>query len=125
MLSDKVMFATIPARDIERARRFYAETLGMTITRETPGGIEFESGGMPFLVFSTESPRGEHTQAAWSVDDIEAEVTDLRARGIVFEEYDFPGLKTVNGIATIEGLERAAWFRDSEGNVLSIGEPVA
>jgi hypothetical protein len=74
---------------------------------------------------------GTHTQMGWEVADIEATVTALRKRGVVFEEYDLPGLKTVNGIATIQGNypskgggERGAWFRDSEGNVLGLGQPV-
>jgi hypothetical protein len=67
----------------------------------------------------------------WEVEDIEGTVRELRARGVVFEEYDFPGLKTVEGIADIEGNypskgsgERGAWFRDSEGNMLGIGQPL-
>jgi len=75
---------------------------------------------------------GNHTQMAWEVADIESAVASLRARGVVFEEYDLPGLKTVNGIADIEGNypskgvgERAAWFKDSEGNLLGLGQPVA
>ena len=125
MLSDHPLFATIPATDIDRAKRFYAETLGMRISRETPGGIEFESGGVRFDVFPTQaSPGAGHTLAGWMVEDIEAEVAELRAKGIEFEEYDFPGLKTVDGIALIEGQERAAWFKDSEGNILALGEPL-
>src|SRR5205814_1591880 len=89
VLSDKPLFATIPAVDVERAKRFYAETLGMRVIRETPGGVEFQSGPTQFLVYPTGSPRGEHTLASWQVDNIEAEVADLRERGIVFEEYDF------------------------------------
>jgi hypothetical protein len=83
----------------------------------------FESAGRP---------SGSHTQMMWEVDDIEATVRDLRSRGVVVEEYDRPGLKTVDGIAEIEGQypskgsgERSAWFRDSEGNMLGIGEPVS
>ena len=125
MLSDRPLSPTIPATDIERAKRFYAETLGMRIVRETPGGVEFESGGLGFLVYPTQGPRAEHTLATWIVEDIDAEVAELRARGIVFEDYDFPGLRTVDGIALIEGQERAAWFKDSEGNVLALGEPIA
>ena len=74
---------------------------------------------------------GDHTQMGWEVEDIEATVRELRSRGVVFEEYDMPGLKTVDGIAEIEGNypskgtgERGAWFRDSEGNMLAIGQPV-
>ena len=124
MLSDRPLFATIPATDIDRAKRFYSDRLGMKVTRETPGGVEFESGSTRFLVFPTGSPRGEHTLASWLVDDIEREVAELRKKGIVFEEYHFPGLETVHGIAIIEGQERAAWFKDSEGNILALGEPL-
>jgi hypothetical protein len=75
---------------------------------------------------------GEHTQMAWQVDDIEAVVTELRKRGVVFEEYDLPGLKTINGIAEVSGNypssggmdERGAWFRDCEGNLLAVGQPM-
>jgi hypothetical protein len=74
---------------------------------------------------------GTHTQMGWEVADIEPVVETLRSRGVVFEEYDLPGLKTVNGIAEIEGnypskgrAERAAWFKDSEGNLIGIGQPL-
>jgi hypothetical protein len=85
-----------------------------------------------FALFeSTGAASGAHTQMGWEVDDIEATVRELRARGVVFEEYDFPGLRTVEGIADIEGNypskgsgERGAWFRDSEGNMLGLGQPI-
>ena len=74
---------------------------------------------------------GTHTQMSWEVDNIEATVRELRARGVEFEEYDLPGLKTIDGIAEVRGNypskgtgELAAWFRDSEGNLLGIGQPV-
>ncbi len=81
---------------------------------------------------SSGAPSGSHTQLAWEVDDIEATVEELRRRGVVFEDYDLPGLKTVNGIAQVAGNyptrggigEKAAWFRDSEGNLLGIGQPM-
>jgi len=91
VLSDRPLFATIPATDIDRAKRFYSDKLGMKVTRETPGGVEFESGSTRFLVFPTGSPRGEHTLASWLVDDIEREVAELRKKDIVFEEYHLPG----------------------------------
>jgi hypothetical protein len=77
-------------------------------------------------------PSGAHTQIAWDVDDLEATVKELRRRGVVFEEYDLPGLKTADGIAAITGNypskggvgEKAAWFRDSEGNLLGIGQAI-
>ena len=80
---------------------------------------------------SAGSASGTHTQMAWEVDDIEATVAGLRARGVVFEEYDAPGLETINGVADIKGNypskgvgEQGAWFRDSEGNLLGVGQPV-
>ncbi len=122
----------LPAQDLARARRFYAEKLGLDPVEERDGGLRYECGGVAFGLFtSAGSPSGAHTQMGWEVDDIDATVAELRARGVVFEEYDFPGLKTVDGIAEIEGNypskgvgERAVWFHDSEGNLLGIGQPV-
>jgi catechol 2,3-dioxygenase-like lactoylglutathione lyase family enzyme len=113
-----------PAQDLERARRFYAEKLGLDPTEEPPGGLRYECRRGAFSLFeSTGAPRGNHTQMAWEVDDIDATVAELRSRGVIFEEYVLPGLTTVNGIAKVDGNyasaggigERAAWFRDSEG----------
>lgn len=123
----------LPAQDLERARAFYAERLGLRPVEEREGGLRYRCGSTVFTVFTSAGrPSGDHTQIAWSVDDIDDAVAELRARGVVFEEYDFPGLTTVNGIADIEGTypseggtgERAAWFRDSEGNVHGIGQTV-
>ncbi|MEV5240052.1 VOC family protein [Streptomyces cinnamoneus] len=123
----------LPARDLERARRFYARQLGLEPVDERPGGLLYRCGGVEFVVFqSTGASPGTFTQMAWTVDDIEAVVTELGRRGVVFEEVDVPGFRTRNGIAEIEGNypskgargERGAWFRDSEGNLLGIGEPV-
>jgi catechol 2,3-dioxygenase-like lactoylglutathione lyase family enzyme len=122
----------LPARDLHRAEKFYADKLGLEPVERRPGGLRYECAGGEFGLFlSAGSASGAHTQMAWTVDDIEASVAELRARGVVFEEYDLPGLETVSGIADIEGNypskgrgERAAWFRDSEGNLLGIGQPV-
>lgn len=122
----------LPARDLDRARRFYAEVLGLEPVDERPGGLLYRCGGTDFVVFqSAGSSPGTFTQMAWEVDDIEAVVAELRRRGVTFEEVDLPGLRTRDGIAEIEGNypskgargERAAWFRDSEGNLMGIGEP--
>jgi predicted enzyme related to lactoylglutathione lyase len=121
----------LPAQDLARARRFYAQKLGLDPSDERPGGLRYVCGTGAFSLFeSTGAPSGNHTQMAWEVDDLEATLTELRGRGLVFEEYDLPDLKTVAGIATVEGNyasmggigERAAWFRDSEGNLLAIGQ---
>jgi catechol 2,3-dioxygenase-like lactoylglutathione lyase family enzyme len=124
----------IPARDLQRARSFYADKLGLEPNEERPGGLLYHCGEGEFALFeSSGAASGDHTQMAWEVEDIEASVATLRARGVVFEEYDLAGLKTVNGIAEVAGNypskggvgELAAWFRDSEGNLLGIGQPIA
>jgi catechol 2,3-dioxygenase-like lactoylglutathione lyase family enzyme len=121
----------LPAQDLERARRFYAEKLGLEPVEERPGGLLYRCTGGEFALFqSAGAPSGEHTQMAWEVDDLEATVRELRERGVVFDEYDVPGLRTVDGIAEVEGNypskggigELAAWFRDSEGNLVGIGQ---
>src|SRR5680860_184967 len=123
----------LPAQDLERARRFYSEKLGLEPVEERPGGLRYECGGGRFSLFaSTGAPSGDHSQMGWEVDDLDAVVEELRSRGVVFEEVDVPGLQTVDGIADVEGNypsaggvgERGAWFRDSEGNLLGIGQPV-
>jgi catechol 2,3-dioxygenase-like lactoylglutathione lyase family enzyme len=132
MLKDGRIAARLPAKDLERARAFYAEKLGLEPVEEREGGLRYLCAGGEFGLFeSAGSASGDHTQMGWDVEDIEATVRELRDRGVVFEQYDLPGLKTVGGIAEIEGNypskgtgERAAWFRDSEGNMLGIGQPV-
>jgi catechol 2,3-dioxygenase-like lactoylglutathione lyase family enzyme len=123
----------LPAQDLERARRFYSEKLGLEPAEERPGGLLYRGASGEFALFqSAGAPSGAHTQMGWEVDDIEATVRALRERGVVFEEYDLPGLTTVDGIADIAGNypskggvgERAAWFRDSEGNMLGMGQPL-
>ncbi|MET8339128.1 VOC family protein [Streptosporangium canum] len=132
MLNHSHVATRLPARDLDRARAFYAEKLGLEPVEERPGGLLYRCGGGRFALFaSTGTASGDHTQMAWEVDDIEAVVEELRSRGVVFEEVDVPGFRTVGGIAHVEGNypsagtgERAAWFRDSEGNLLGIGQPV-
>jgi catechol 2,3-dioxygenase-like lactoylglutathione lyase family enzyme len=120
MLANLEVHATIPASDLERAKRFYAEKLRFTPASETPGGLIYQCKGSWFLLYPSQGAgTAQHTVAGWATDDIEAEVAELKARGVVFEEYDMPNFKTVNGIATT-GPNRAAWFKDSEGNILGI-----
>jgi catechol 2,3-dioxygenase-like lactoylglutathione lyase family enzyme len=132
MLAHSQVATRLPVKNLERARRFYSEKLGLEPAEERPGGLCYRCGPGYFALFeSAGAASGTHTQMAWEVVDIEATVATLRARGVVFEEYDLPGLRTVNGITEIEGNypskgvgERGAWFRDSEGNVLGIGQAV-
>jgi catechol 2,3-dioxygenase-like lactoylglutathione lyase family enzyme len=132
MLENGRVASRLPAQNLARAREFYAEKLGLEPVEEREGGLRYVCAAGEFALFqSSGTASGDHTQMGWEVDDIEATVRDLRARGVVFEEYDLPGLTTVDGIADIQGNypskgtgERGAWFRDSEGNMLGIGEPV-
>src|SRR5262245_37415203 len=132
MLGKSNVATRLPAKDLQRARRFYAEKLGLEPVEERPGGLLYRCGSGKFALFqSAGAPSGEHTQMGWEVEDIEAVVAELRRRGVVFEEYDLPGLRTANGIAEIRGNypsvgvgERGAWFRDSEGNLIGIGQPI-
>jgi catechol 2,3-dioxygenase-like lactoylglutathione lyase family enzyme len=125
--------ARLPVQDLERARLFYAEKLGLAPVEQRPGGLLYRCGTGFFALFiSSGASSGEYTQMAFEVTDLKATVEALRARGVIFEEYDFPGLKTVDGIADVAGNypskggvgELAAWFKDSEGNLLAIGQPL-
>jgi catechol 2,3-dioxygenase-like lactoylglutathione lyase family enzyme len=132
MLRHGKVASRLPAQNLDRARAFYAEKLGLEPVEEREGGLRYVCSQGEFALFaSAGAASGNHTQMGWEVDDIEATVRELRGRGVVFEDYDLPGLTTVDGIADIEGNypskgrgERGAWFRDSEGNVLGIGQPV-
>ena len=133
MLKDGRVATRLPAQDLDRARRFYSEKLGLEPTDERPGGLLYRPAEGVFALFqSTGASTGEFTQMGWDVDDIEATVAELKDRGVVFEDIDVPGLRTVDGIAEVEGNypskggkgEHAAWFRDSEGNLLGLGESI-
>jgi len=123
MFANDPIYPSLPAADLERARRFYAEKLGLTPESELPGGLFYRCGkDSRFSVFLSQGEAGgTHTQAMWLVEDVKSEVAALKARGVVFEEYDVPSLKTVNSIATL-GPGKGAWFKDSEGNLLSLAQ---
>jgi catechol 2,3-dioxygenase-like lactoylglutathione lyase family enzyme len=124
MLQEHMIQTTIPASDFERAKAFYAGKLGFKEGEVTPGGVVFYCGeGSRFLLFpSGGTASGSHTQAGFQVSDIASEVAELQSRGIEFLEYDFPNLKTENGIAKTPA-GRSAWFHDSEGNLLGVFQP--
>ena len=124
MLSEARVTATLPCQDLERAKAWYKEKLGLAPSDENPEGVSFKfADGSSFMLFETHgAPSGTHTQLGFEVPDLDSEVADMKGRGVMFEEYDFPGLKTVGGIAEMEG-ERAAWFKDSEGNLLAVSTP--
>jgi catechol 2,3-dioxygenase-like lactoylglutathione lyase family enzyme len=129
MLQDSHVATRLPAQDLERAKAFYAEKLGLTPAEERPGGVRYQCAGSTFVLFETTgAPSGTHTQMAFDVEDLEATMAELRSRGLVFEEYD----GTVDGVVTVEGNypskggvgEKGAWFKDSEGNLLGIGQAI-
>ncbi len=124
ILEGALVESTIPVQDLGRARAFYAEKLGLTPTSEEPIGLRYRlADGTRFRLFrSGGRPSGAHTQMALMVEDLLATVQDLRSRGVKFEEYDSPGLKTTDGIADV-GYARAAWLKDSEGNLIGISQP--
>lgn len=132
MLKECSVATRLPARDLNRARKFYSDKLGLEPIEQRRGGLRYQSGSSFFVLFeSAGEASGGHTQMGWEVDDIEATVAALKARGVVFEEYDLPGIKTVDGIAEIAGNypskgvgEKGSWFKDSEGNLLGIGQPL-
>ena len=123
MLMKAEVHPTLPAIDLKRARKFYEDTLGLRIIKEDPSpGILFGAGnGTSIYLYQRAATKADHTEASFTVDDVEAEVKELMAKGVKFEDVDIPsvGIKTVNGIATMNGY-RGAWFKDTEGNILGI-----
>jgi predicted enzyme related to lactoylglutathione lyase len=125
MLNDSKVEANIPASDLQRARDFYADKLGLTPTAEYgEEALAYRTaGGTAFNVYRTEyAGQAGHTIAQWHVDDIEAQVRDLKAKGVAFETYDMPGVQWDGEIAEIPGMGRAAWFKDSEGNIMCVDQ---
>ncbi len=120
MLEGATAHTTLPAIDMARATKFYAEKVGAVPGESREGGSFFALGNSTFSIYPTPNPnRGGHTQMGLRVPDARAAVAELRSRGVVFEEYDLPGLKTVDGIADIGGGS-AAWFKDTEGNTIGV-----
>jgi catechol 2,3-dioxygenase-like lactoylglutathione lyase family enzyme len=123
MLSASQIIAYVPVSDLARARQFYEGSLGFKPLETSEAGVMYESGkGSKFFVYKSEGAgTNKASTAFWDVPNLEAEVADLRKRGVVFEEYDTPGYRTVNGIATGYGV-KSAWFKDTEGNILAIAQ---
>jgi predicted enzyme related to lactoylglutathione lyase len=120
MLQTSPLYAYIPAQDVTRARQFYEQRLGFKPKQEVAGGVvyEFAGGTRCFLYPTPNAGTSKASQAFWQVADIEREVADLKARGVKLEDYDMPG-KDANGIVTGGGA-KAAWFKDSEGNIMAV-----
>ena len=122
MIESATAHATIAVSDIDRAKKFYGEILGFKIQDERADGVTYQTGNTWFLVYPSQfAGTAKSTYMSLEVPDLDAAVKELLERGIVFEEYDMSGLKTVEGIAEIQGV-RGAWFKDPDGNILAVGE---
>ena len=124
MWSDKRVSAMIPASDYERAKNWYAEKMGLKPEMEDPNGAQYKMGnGTEFGLYPSQfAGTNKATCMGFLADDLQAEMDDLKANGVTFEEYDIPGVKTEGGIADFGNGERGAWFKDSEGNILALFE---
>jgi predicted enzyme related to lactoylglutathione lyase len=124
MLQNAPMYSYIPAKDVARARKFYEQKLGFRPKQEIAGGVvyEFGKGTACFLYPTPNAGTSQASQAFWQVDDIEREVAELKARSVKFEKYDMPEMDE-NGISTAGGA-KAAWFKDSEGNIMALIQSV-
>jgi len=122
MPADWSFGATIPAKDLDGTRKFYEGVLGLQIIMENAGGIIYRAGDSFLSLYPTQfGGKAEHTLGGFLVSDIDAAMADLRGKGVEFEEYDMPGLKTEKGIADLGGM-KASWFKDPEGNILSLSQ---
>jgi len=122
MLKNAPIRAYLPVTDLARARRFYENTLGLQAKEAFAGGVIYECGGSEVFMYpTTNAGTSKASQAFWSVDDVEAEVAELKTRGVTFEEYDMPGVNMKNSIATGGGA-KTAWFKDTEGNILAVSQ---
>ena len=127
MLASSPVTTVLIVQDAERSATFYSEQLGLPHQGRTPDGQEiFTAGGGSSVLLMSDpdaKPSGR-TELSFEVTDIDSEIHDLEGRGVTFEDYDLPGLKTVDHVAEM-GSEKAAWFKDPDGNVLCLHQMVA
>jgi catechol 2,3-dioxygenase-like lactoylglutathione lyase family enzyme len=122
MLQDAPVAAVVAVADLDRGTEFYAGTLGLKEADSSdPGGVLYACGaGTQLLVYqSSFAGTNQATSASWQVEDLDAEVSALRGKGIAFEQYDLPGVEREGDIHSVGGL-RAAWFKDPDGNILNL-----
>jgi catechol 2,3-dioxygenase-like lactoylglutathione lyase family enzyme len=120
MLGNATVYATIAVKDMEAAKTFYGQKLGLSQVDENPGGVMYRSGDSKLFVYQSEfAGTNQATCASWDVTDLEAVVSDLKQKGITFEQYDMPGA-TREGDIYVMGGEKAAWFKDPDGNIIAV-----
>jgi catechol-2,3-dioxygenase len=125
-LSQAPLTTMLPVRDLERARRYYIDVLGLVPEGMRPDGkfvFRCGNGALLALFPKPEGTRAEHTAVSFQITDITQAIRDLAARGVVFHDYDLPGFRTVDHVCVL-GSEKAAWFSDPEGNILCIHQDV-
>ena len=118
--------AVLCSSDLEQSQTFYEQVVGLTLSPETIANhLLFECGdGTTLLVYGRPAPnKADHTQVRFWTDDVESDVRELEGRGAVFEDYDFPALKTVDHVATTPGIGKSAWFKDPDGNTIALFQP--
>jgi predicted enzyme related to lactoylglutathione lyase len=122
MLKNAPIRAYLPASDVSRARKFFEQVVGLEPREDYAGGVVYECGGAEVFLYPTSNAgTNKASQAFWQVADVESEVTELKARGVKFEEYDMPGMPMKNSIVTAGGA-KTAWFKDTEGNILAVSQ---
>ena len=121
MITNAAVHPTLPVVDLERAKKFYEEKLGLKVikTDPSPGALLQAGEGTSIYIYQREATKADHTAASFTVKDVEATVKGLKAKGVVFEDVDVPGLKTVDGVFTMGDI-KGAWFKDTEGNILAV-----
>jgi predicted enzyme related to lactoylglutathione lyase len=121
MLADKDAVATVAVKDLKAAKKFYGDTLGLKLTPvPEPEVLNYKSGNSTVLVYKSQfAGSNKATSVTWIVDDVEGTVKDLKAKGVAFDHYDFPGM-TRKGDVHIAGKSKAAWFKDPDGNILAV-----
>ncbi len=123
MLADKPVMTTLPVVDLQRARKFYEEKLGLgSPISSSEKNVTYECGqGTKLYLYQREQTKADHTAFSFLVDDIEQEVRELKKKGVSFESYDMPGFEVVDNIMSWDNV-KAAWFKDSEGNIIAISQ---
>jgi catechol 2,3-dioxygenase-like lactoylglutathione lyase family enzyme len=123
MFENTIAMAVLPASDMERARKWWKDVFGLEPVRTDEGGDFYMVGGIPVMVYETQfAGTAKNTALSVLTDDLERDMTALRVHGVTFNEYDLPGIKTVDGVVDMDG-ERGACFDDSEGNIIALAQP--
>ena len=123
MFENTIAMAVLPASDLVRARKWWKDVFGIEPMRSADDGDFYVIGGIPVMVYETQfAGTAKNTALSLMTDDLERDMTALRVHGVTFNEYDLPGIKTVDGVVDMDG-ERGAWFDDSEGNIIALAQP--